>query len=95
MMEEFYDEDGYSTFLQHLASVSQITWHHTPEGSNHHAKKGLGTIKYHMGGCISIVLDLMLISHEVGEINFTLMHTNTFQKVDLNCFTIKKRDIEY
>jgi len=43
-----------------------------------------------MNGCISILLDLMLISHEVGEINFTLMYINTFLKVDLNCFTIKK-----
>jgi hypothetical protein len=53
-------------------------------------QKGLGTIKYRMGGCISILLDLMFISHEVGEINLTLMHTSTFLKVDLNCFTIKK-----
>jgi len=48
-----------------------------------------------MGGCISILLDLVLISHKVGEMKFTLMYTNTFLKVDLNCFTIKKGDIEY
>jgi hypothetical protein len=58
-------------------------------------QKGLGTTKYHMGGCISILLDLVLISHKVGEMKFTLMYTNTFLKVDLNCFTIKKGDIEY
>jgi len=45
-----------------------------------------------MGGRISILLDLMLISHEVGEINFKLMYINTFLKVDLKCFTIKKRE---
>jgi hypothetical protein len=67
----------------------------TPQKTVITTQKGLGTIKYHMGRCIFILLDLMLISHEVGEINCTLMHTNTFHKVDLKCFTIKKRDIEY
>jgi len=90
-VEEFYAEDGYSTFLQTLASVSQITWHCTQK-TVITMQKGL---KYHIGGCISILLDLMLISHEVGETKFTLMYTNTFLKVDLNCFTTKKGDIEY
>jgi hypothetical protein len=87
-MEEFYAEDGYSTFLQNSATSPKL-YGITPQNTVITMQKVLGTIKYHRGGCISIRLDLMLISQEVGEINFTLMH----QIVDLNCFISKNRDI--
>jgi hypothetical protein len=93
-MEEFYAEDGYSTFLQNIGMSPKLHGI-APQKTVITMQKGLGTIKYHMGGCSSILLDLMLISHEVGEINFTLTYTNTFLKVDFNCFNIKKWDIEY
>jgi hypothetical protein len=76
-----------------MASASQITWHCTPKDSNHHAKRfrnykiSYGWMYFHLVGSF--------ISHEVGEINFTLTYINTFLKVDLNCFTNKKGDIEY
>jgi hypothetical protein len=77
-----------------MASVSQITWHRTPEDSKHHAKKlrkykiSYRWMYFHLVGSYAYISRL-------GEINFTLTYTNTFLKVDLNCFTIKKGDIEY
>jgi hypothetical protein len=87
-MKEFHAEDGYSTFLQNSA-MSPKLYGIKPQKTVITMQKVSETITHHRGGCISIRLDLMLTSHEVGEINFTLMHINTFQNVDLNCFTIK------